>query len=329
MSEFAIQNKPTLLSPIASPAQIADAHKEAVAVIKNVLEEGRDYGKINGTNRETLLKAGAERLCIAFGSYPSFEVADTEIDHDRLNEHRSGRSYGLYRYVIRCKIRLRQTDEIIGEGIGSCSTLESKYISRPRDCENTVLKMAEKRAFVAATLHAFGLSDRFTQDVEDMVEVVEYEEKPLTNPIEITKRLGPSDAEGKRISKLCKDAGKTYTEFVCEAWAHGVRTAKELVDYAEKTLIVAAPEPAPAEPAPVEPVKPLETVFDAYALSLADLYAKLEFSAENRKGFAAHCKSVGLDEKEQLIKLHESAPDLRGGELYLHWMQNTTQEVSA
>src|SRR5690606_10620038 len=57
---------------------------------------------------------------------------------------------------------------VIGEGVGSCSTMESKYIDRPRDCENTALKMAKKRAYVDATLTTFGLSDQFTQDVEDM-----------------------------------------------------------------------------------------------------------------------------------------------------------------
>src|SRR5690606_11474960 len=78
-------------------------------------------------------------------------------------------SLGLYRYVYKC--RIVRNGQTIAEGVGTCSTLESKYIDRPRDCENTVCKMAQKRAFVAATLHAFGLSDRFTQDIEDNPEV--------------------------------------------------------------------------------------------------------------------------------------------------------------
>jgi hypothetical protein len=61
----------------------------------------------------------------------------------------------------------RDSGEIIGSAIASCSTLESKYIDRPRDAENTVLQMAEKRAFVAATRTALGLSEQFTQDIED------------------------------------------------------------------------------------------------------------------------------------------------------------------
>jgi hypothetical protein len=42
------------------------------------------------------------------------------------------------------------------------------------DCENTVLKMAQKRALVAAILNATAASDAFTQDVEDMASNAEH-----------------------------------------------------------------------------------------------------------------------------------------------------------
>ena len=45
---------------------------------------------------------------------------------------------------------------------------ESKFISRPNDSENTVLKIAKKRSLIDATLATFALSDRFTQDHGDM-----------------------------------------------------------------------------------------------------------------------------------------------------------------
>lgn len=80
-----------------------------------------------------------------------------------------GESLGLYRYVMRT-VLISPDGRIIGEGVGSCSTMETKYIRSPRDAENTVLKMATKRAFVAATLSTFGLSDMYTQDVEDMAD---------------------------------------------------------------------------------------------------------------------------------------------------------------
>ncbi len=197
-----------LIRPIAAPSTLIEAHKDVTELIKGALERKRDYGLVPGTDREVLFKAGAERLCVAFGCYPVYEIIEKEIDHDRIVEWTStkwakaqskpaesviqemiaagtgrfrkddggfrwyerqdqhGTSRGLYRYIVRCKI-MRRDGITVGEAIGSASTLETKYVRSPRDAENTVLKMAEKRAHVGATLNAFGLSDRFTQDVDD------------------------------------------------------------------------------------------------------------------------------------------------------------------
>jgi hypothetical protein len=122
---------------------------------------------------------------------PEFTLYTEDIDHDRIvhwrkrqkvwnNAHRDdhtfrweveeGQSIGVYRYVVRCQLIRRSDGMIVGEGYGSCSTMESKYVDRPRDSENTALKIAKKRAMVDATLTGFALSDRFTQDVEEATE---------------------------------------------------------------------------------------------------------------------------------------------------------------
>lgn len=179
----------TLVRPIANPAQLIEAHEEVAKIIQSALKVNVDYGTIPGAgDKPTLLKPGAERLCLAFGATPLYELVTSEADHDREVKWRKrqkkwnnarqgdksftwveeqGVSLGLYRYVFKCRIT-RQDGRVLGEGQGVCSTTESKYVDRPRDCENTVLKMAQKRALVAAVLNAFGLSNRFTQDVEDM-----------------------------------------------------------------------------------------------------------------------------------------------------------------
>ena len=90
------------------------------------------------------------------------------IFQEKVSE--AGISYGYYRYVVRTKIIRTDTGEVIGSGIGACSTAEAKYIRQPRDAENTVIKMAKKRALVDATLSTFALSERFTQDAEDIAE---------------------------------------------------------------------------------------------------------------------------------------------------------------
>lgn len=171
-------------------------------VIKG-LKKGTDYGNIPGTDTAVLLKPGAEQLCTAFGVKPHYEIVEQEIDHDRpvsyekrvynnaYNGDRSFRmepatTYGLYRYVIRCDLRNSNGDTVTS-GIASCSTFESKYISRPRDSENTVLKMAQKRALVGVCLNAFGLSGRFTQDVDEHPPAQSYAKPQNARPAQKPK----------------------------------------------------------------------------------------------------------------------------------------------
>ena len=62
------------------------------------------------------------------------------------------------------------------------------------DLPNTILKMADKRALVAATLIATGLSEYFTQDVEDFVspgEYVDAQVRDVTPPPPAQKKTEP------------------------------------------------------------------------------------------------------------------------------------------
>jgi hypothetical protein len=176
-----------LLRPIAPIAEIIEVQNETRKFIHTALVEGRDYGVIPGTDgkKKAMFKPGAERVNVAFGVVARFDIVEKEVDHDRTVQwekqrwrwhdeikgrkvyyiEASGESRGLYRYVIRCQ--LYRGDTFVGEGIGSCSTMEAKYVDRPRDLENTAIKMSKKRAFVDATLTTFGLSDEFSQDYED------------------------------------------------------------------------------------------------------------------------------------------------------------------
>ena len=214
-------HKPTrsILKPTYSPSEMIEAHDAITQFIQGALKPERDFGVIPGTDRATLLKAGAERILMGFDCMAVDEVVESEADHnaeiqyslpkwvlaeppmrngqqdkeeiERLKKngtHRwakdhkkggwifqekiseEGVSLGYYRYVVRTKIVRRDTGEVIGSGIGACSTAEAKYIRNPRDAENTVIKMAKKRALVDATLSTFALSERFTQDVEDIAE---------------------------------------------------------------------------------------------------------------------------------------------------------------
>jgi hypothetical protein len=171
-----------ILRPLVKPDEMIAAQQEIGQLIVKALKPGVDYGEIPGTrdSKPVLLKPGAERLQKAFGCHTTFEILEREVDHDRevpwrkhawnyqtrRKEDTSGTSLGLYRYVVQATV-IGPNGQPVGSGVGMCSSLESKYVDRPRDLENTILKMAQKRAKVSATLDAFGLSGRFTPDLDE------------------------------------------------------------------------------------------------------------------------------------------------------------------
>jgi len=165
---------------------------------KALMQEGTDYGVIPGTDKPTLLKPGAELLRVWAGLSPDYEIDSAGSDVQA----------GIFFFRVKCSL-MNQYGRIAGQGSGSCTNLESKYRYRwvyerdlpegvakgtlpvkefenkktggkfrkyrlendlPHDLANTILKMAEKRAFVGAILNATGASRIFTQDVEDMPE---------------------------------------------------------------------------------------------------------------------------------------------------------------
>lgn len=126
-------------------------------VIQKTLHQGHDFGIIPGTDKPTLLKPGAEKILMMMGLRSEFEIADSARDFDK----------GFFQYQVRCK--LFRGDMLITEGLGACNTREKKYLKMdPFTMDNTVLKMAKKRALVDAALLVASLSDVFTQDIEDM-----------------------------------------------------------------------------------------------------------------------------------------------------------------
>lgn len=170
-------------------------------VMEKVMKQDEHYGVIPGTQKPTLLKPGAEKLCLTFRLDPNYEIM------------REIREKDFIAYTIKCDLRHIATGQDIASGIGSCNSRETKYRYRsentgqpvpkeywddrdssvlggsqfrprkkdgkwvifeqiendnPWDLDNTLVKMACKRALVAATLNATAASDIFTQDIEDM-----------------------------------------------------------------------------------------------------------------------------------------------------------------
>ena len=93
-------------------------------LMKSVMREGEHYGTIPGTNKPSLYKAGAEKLGFTFRLMPDFKVARRDLPE------------GHREYDIVCTLKHMQSGKIMGQGVGNCSTLESKYRYRYSE-ENT------------------------------------------------------------------------------------------------------------------------------------------------------------------------------------------------
>ena len=177
----------------ANPAAVVLTHAKTVQeVMKSVMKQNVHYGAIPGAgDKPTLLKSGAEVLCMTFRIADKYEVTDLS-------------TADAIRYRVTCIAEHQTTGEILGSGLGECSTGEEKYKWRkavckeefeatapdmrrvkfgrkqgghytaeqvrtePADLANTVLKMACKRAKIAMVLNVTAASDMFSQDLEDL-----------------------------------------------------------------------------------------------------------------------------------------------------------------
>ena len=69
----------------------------------------------------------------------------------------------LNQIIIRCEI-IDVSGRVVADGVGA------RLLSQDNGDINKALKMAEKSAHIDATLRMAGLSEVFTQDIEDMMQ---------------------------------------------------------------------------------------------------------------------------------------------------------------
>lgn len=128
---------------------------------QTTLKRGTDFGVIPGTKQPSLFKAGAQKIANAFGLLQHFTVESSIEDAQTP----------VFFYRVRCdlvKIAQDGTEYVFTTGHGSANTMERRNgRNSPWDSANATLKMAEKRALTAAVLSVSGLSDMFTQDMEN------------------------------------------------------------------------------------------------------------------------------------------------------------------
>ena len=229
-----MSNELTLINEIDLKAVEATLSKvrASQAMLKRLLVEGCDYGKIPGCgDKPTLLKPGAEKILMSLGLTSSYDIVEhTEDFKDK----------GFFSYTVKCT--LERNGQKITEGLGQANSKEKKWayeyvnekdLPKGTDKEllkskkittsngtfykyeveadanskaNTILKMAKKRAQIDAVLTVASLSDIFTQDFDDLPP----EEIPTTEPI-----VEKAKKEAEEVKEYtCSECGKGITEKV-------------------------------------------------------------------------------------------------------------------
>ena len=235
MNDITIRENHTIV-----PDQQVNALKERIAVMKqfvqNQLVEGlnSDYAKIPGTLKPSLLKPGAEKLLLLFKLGFRFEIIDRQIDF----------AENVVSFLVKCIIFHKESKEDLGEYVGYCTNHEKKYIHmKAPDAVNTVLKMAEKRALVGATISVTGASDYFSQDLEGIkvkqnndVDTSKFESNSgdVSNyVVEVGK------FQGQKLKDIEKDQLTNYCKWITDNNSEITGKMKTLLDNAREYLRVA------------------------------------------------------------------------------------------
>jgi len=159
-------------------ARVKSEIELADALVVKVLEPGIDYGLHPGTKSQALKDPGAATIINAFNCYPKAEILFREVTDTKIS------------YVIDVSLISREDSLVKCSGTGACTTMETKYgyrwvpdpefygydraalkkkvkdgqtryrITNPdwSELENTILKMARKRAEVDAAMALPGVS---------------------------------------------------------------------------------------------------------------------------------------------------------------------------
>jgi len=153
-----------------------DNRKALTGWIQSNLQAGIDFGQIHVVKKErcrlardgrvhecmdprhwskpSLWKPGAEKICGMLGLIPRFP---------NLSEYENAvlRGEDIKVIILKCELHT-------GSGFIAAEGTGARRIAQDNGDINKALKMAEKSAHIDATLRVAGLSELFTQDLEDM-----------------------------------------------------------------------------------------------------------------------------------------------------------------
>lgn len=172
----------TALVPLRVDQVALDSVKHNVIMmekaVREVLEDGIDYGTVPGIKDLFLFDPGASKVRDFFDTYPEHHILSHTVDD------------GLITIMMEATLIFRKTGQVVASGVGACSMKESRYryrwVENPEDygcnaadCRkkkdkygikyrvpnpdveelvNTIIKIAAKRAEVDASQNLPGVS---------------------------------------------------------------------------------------------------------------------------------------------------------------------------
>lgn len=117
-TELQVQNAPMSVNEMMAQINLIQE------IMKKAMKKDEHYGVIPGTKKPTLYKAGAEKLVLTFRFVTEFRIDKSEME-------RGNREYNV------CCFLKDRSGVLLGEGHGSCSTMETKYRWRKGEGTNT------------------------------------------------------------------------------------------------------------------------------------------------------------------------------------------------
>jgi hypothetical protein len=148
------------------PKEAGKAARNLLQVVQEVrsnLVEGQDYGTFANVKTPTLLKPGAEKLAIAF-ELSSRHAEPKMLEHD-------GDAQGVESFCTLFRNGADGAEHVIATAHAYAGYDEKQFVYRDRDGKeygrapwNTLVRMAEKRAFIAAVRVATATSGVFSEE---------------------------------------------------------------------------------------------------------------------------------------------------------------------
>lgn len=185
-----------------------------------VLKRDVDFAKVPKAKSPSLLKSGAEKICMGYGLLQQYSIESKIERFDGANP--------FAMYVVRCDLVkvYNGMQYVFSCAYGSANTGEKRNgFNSAYDSANSALKMAQKRALVSAAIAISGLSDAFTQDMEN--ETFMEKAKDLVNSDDPNTPV--TTAQIRRLYAVGADAGLTANEVKQKLAAEGITSTKQIL----------------------------------------------------------------------------------------------------